>query len=156
MRSLRVEFYLIVFACLTSCMVKDGSTRALGDIDYSVARKYVQRSTREPEWSSYTAFQFRLLANMQRYMKRKNCTLEEFLNDHMDLNQQSRIRAIRVMLQMNFSDVCRDADRWMVKHPDGVSGCSASVQPPLIFRIVEGLYCAPGTEPLCKEAASVR
>lgn len=137
-------------------MVKGGSTRALGDIDYSVARKYVQKSTREPEWSSCAAFQFRLLADMQGYIKMKNWTLEEFLNDHIDLNQQSRIRAIRVMLNMNFSDVCQDFERWVLEHDDGVSVCSVSVQPPLIFHIVERLYCTQGTECFCKEAASVR
>jgi hypothetical protein len=138
-------------------MVKGGLTHALGDIDYSVARKYVQRSTHEPEWSLCSAFQWRLVANIQGNIEKNNWTLEEFLKDHITLNQQSRIWALRVMLQMNFSDVCQDIERWIGDHDnDGVSVHSASVQPLLILHIVGSLGLARGTESFCKEAGEVR
>lgn len=75
-----------------------------------------QRSAQSPEWAASTAFQWRLLAQFQQTIIKEKLGLKEFAMTKLTPYQEGRLRALRVMLKMDYTQVIEDGEKWLNEH----------------------------------------
>ena len=80
-----------------------------------------QNSPPEPEWAENTAFQWNLLANIQKKIKDGECAdLLEYAATTMTFNELGQLSALKFMLKTHFSQVLDHGEQWLNEHDSDV------------------------------------
>lgn len=87
----------------------------------TIPQRSPQNSPPEPEWAANMAFQWNLLANLQKKIKKGECEdLLEYLGTTMTFNELSQLCALRFMLKSHFSQVLDHEEQWLNEHDGDV------------------------------------
>ena len=78
----------------------------------NIAPRHAQRSSKVPEWVENMAYQWRLLANIQRTIVEDRLTLDRFLKVRYNPQIVGRVQALKTMLDMDYDAVLSDGEKW--------------------------------------------
>ena len=90
------------------CLDTDGIIAPLGNI----SPRHAQRSSKEPDWAANTAYQWRLLANIQKTIVEEQLTLDRFLKHQYTPQLAGRVQGLRTMLNIDYNAVLSDGEMW--------------------------------------------
>ena len=78
----------------------------------NIEKRHAQRLSKEPEWAANTAYQWRLLADIQRTIVKERLTLDRFLKLRYTPQLAGRIQGLRTVLNMDYNAVLSDGEEW--------------------------------------------
>ena len=93
---------------ISRCLDANGTIVPLGNTE----PRRAQKLSKEPEWAANTAYQWRLLVNIQRTIAKEQLTLERFLKLRYTPQLAGRIQGLRTMLLIDYDAVLSDGEKW--------------------------------------------
>ena len=93
---------------ISRCLDSNGSIVPLGETE----RRRTQRSCKTPEWAASTAYQWRVVVDIQKTIVEERLTLQRFVENRYTPQLAGRVQGLRTMLNIDYDAVLSDGERW--------------------------------------------